>query len=314
MFDSLRALFVFLQVAETLSFSRAAERLGVTKSAVSKQVAQLEAELSVQLIVRTTRKLVLTDAGERVYAASTRIAGDLEMVKEVAKQSSAEIEGLIRVTAPTALGRNYLLPVAAEFMRMHPRVTIDLVFSDAYVDLVAERVDMALRVGASTETSLMRRRMARVEYFLVAAPSYLEARGVPRSPQELAEHDWLAHTPSGTGQRVTIHSGTRKATVHLRGRFSSNDGPTNLKAARLGLGMLAVPDFEVAPYIQDGRLVRVLPAWSLDDATLHLVFPPRQHVLGRVRAFADFVAERFRDPPWRCASPRRTRRPSSAKR
>jgi DNA-binding transcriptional LysR family regulator len=258
----------------------------------------------VQLIVRTTRKLVLTEAGQRVYESAARIAGDVEAAKESATQDSTHVAGLLRVTAPGALGSNYLVPVIAEFMQRHPQVSFDLVMSDSYVDLVADRIDLALRVGSSAETSLISRRIARVEFLIAAAPSYLAAHGTPRTPPDLAKHTWIMHTPSSAGLRVTVRKGTRRATVDLHGKLSCNDGPTNLEAARRGLGMLAVPDFEAARYVHDGSLARVLPAWKVDDASLHLVFPPRRHVLARVRAFADFVAERFRDPPWRCSTAR----------
>jgi DNA-binding transcriptional LysR family regulator len=304
MLSSLRGLYVFAHVAETLSFSRAAERLGITKSAVSKHVALLEAELSVQLIVRTTRKLVLTEVGERVYESCARIAGDVEAAQEAAVGQRSTVAGPLRVTAPTALGRNYLVPLVSEFMTKYPEVSFELVLSDAFVDLVVDRIDIALRVGGSPAQSLITRRVSRVEFLIVAAPTYLQQHKAPRTPPDLAQHPWIGHTPSGAGTRITVRKGQRKATVDLHGRFSCNDGPTNLEAARQGLGMLAVPDFEVANDVRSGALVRVLPAWKVDDAVLHLVFPPRRHVLGRVRAFADFIAERFRDPPWRCTSQR----------
>jgi DNA-binding transcriptional LysR family regulator len=300
MLESLRGYYVFAHVAETQSFSRAAERLDITKSAVSKQVAQLEKDLGVQLIVRTTRKLALTEAGERVYASCARIAGDVEAAREAAHAESTLVAGSLRVTAPAALGRNYLMPVAMEFMAEHPRVSVELVLGDAFVDLIAERIDVALRVGGRSEQSFVNRRIARIEYFLVAAPKYLQQHGTPRIPADLMQHEWVMHSPSEA--RITLRKGTRSATVRVHGRLSSNDGPANLVAARAGHGILGVPDFEAAQDVHQGSLVRLLPGWRIDDAALHLVFPPRKHVLGRVRAFADFVAERFKDPPWRCGS------------
>lgn len=302
MLDSLRALYVFAHVAETLSFSRAAERLGITKSAVSKHVAQLEQELSVQLVVRTTRKLVLTEVGERVYEASARMAGDVEAAREAATAQSSTVSGTLRITAPAALGRSYLVPIVAEFMAQHPAVSVELVLGDSFVDLVAERIDVALRVGMGgrSEQSLVSRRVAKVEILLVGAPGYLEQHGHPRTPADLASHAIIGHTPSGAAPRITLHRGQRSATVTLHGRFSCNDGPANVTAARDGLGLVVAPDFEIGADVRAGTLVRVLPGWHVRDAALHLVFPPRKHVLGRVRAFSDFVAERFREPPWSC--------------
>jgi DNA-binding transcriptional LysR family regulator len=291
-------------LAETTSFSRAAERLTITRSAVSKHVAQLEAELGVQLVVRTTGKVVRTEAGERVYEASARLAGDVEAVREAAMAQSSRISGSLRVTAPAALGRDYLVPVIAEFMALHPSVHVDLVPGDAYVDLVTERIDMALRVGGRAEQSLVSRKISSAEALLVAAPNYLARCGPPRTPADLASHQWVLHTPGVTPRRITLRRGNRSATVQPHGSFACNDGPANVAAARAGLGVLVAPDFELAGAVRDGTLVRVLPGWRVDTFALHLVFPPRRHVLGRVRAFADLVAARFAEPPWRCSGPR----------
>jgi DNA-binding transcriptional LysR family regulator len=301
MLESLRSLYVFAHVAETLSFSRAAEHLDITKSAVSKHVAQLEAELGVQLIVRTTRKLVLTDVGERVYAASARIPHDIEAAREAAHAQSSAVSGKLRVTAPTALGRHYLMPLIVDFMALHPEVSIDLLLGDAFVDLVEQRIDIALRATRTPEAqqSLVSRRVATIEVVLVGAPEYLKRFGVPRTPADLEKHTWLMHLPE-SALNLTLRKGKKSVTVHAKSRLSCNDGHANLVAASKGFGILPMPDFEVAPDVHRGALVRLLPDWTIDDAALHLVFPPRRHVLTRVRAFADFVADRFRDPPWRC--------------
>jgi len=299
MLDGLRGLFVFAHVAETRSFSRAAQRLGVTTSAVSKQISQLEAELAVQLIVRTTRQLVLTEAGQRVYAACARIAGDVDAAREAARSEGAGISGKLRVTAPATLGSTYVVPAVTEFMAMHPDVTFDLLFDDAYVDLVAERVDVALRVGGLSDQSLISRRVADVEQFIAAAPSYLTRYGEPRSPAELSGHEWIVHGHTVTSGKITLRKGHRAVVVNTSGRLASNNGPTILAAALNGQGLVMVPDFEVAALLHAGSLVRVLSSWQAEPRALHLVFPPRRHVLGRVRAFAAFLNEKFRDPPWR---------------
>lgn len=299
MLDSLRSLYVFAQVAETTSFSRAADRLGMTRSAVSKHVAQLEAELGVQLMVRTTRRVVLTEVGERVQASCLRLVEQVEAAHEAALGEGAALSGPLRITAPTALGRSHLVPLVVEFMRLHPAISVELVLGDSFVDLVEERIDVALRVGGRTEQSFVSRRVASVAFFLVASPEYVARHGMPRSPAALAEHAFILHTPSGARPRLTLAKGRRRETVRVDGRFACDDGPANLRAAKAGLGLILVPDFEVASDLEQGDLVRVLPSWKFDDAALHLVFPPRTHVLGRVRAFADFVVERFRVPPWR---------------
>jgi len=299
MLDSLRSYVVFANVAQTGSFSRAAEQLGITKSAVSKHVAQLEAELAVQLIVRTTRRLSLTDAGARVFELCARVVSDIEAARDAALDARSSLAGNLRVTAPSALGRNYLMPVVADFLALHPEVAIELVIHDAFVDLLEQRIDMALRVGDIGDQSLVNRRVARVEFFLVAAPSYLQKHAAPRTPADLARHEWIIHQPVRS-PHITLHKGKAAVSVKTSGRLVCNDGPSNLAAAVAGHGIMGVPDFEVAHEMHSGALVRVLPAWRIEDSALSLTFPPRRHVLTRVRAFADFVVERFKDRPWRC--------------
>jgi DNA-binding transcriptional LysR family regulator len=297
MLDSLRGYVVFAHVAQTQSFSRAAEKLGITKSAVSKHVAQLEADLGVQLILRTTRRLSLTDAGARVFELCSRVASDIDAAREAALDARSSIAGTLRITAPNALGRNYLMPVIAEFLALHPEISIEAVLGDAYVDLLGERIDMALRVGDPGDQSLVSRRIARVEFFLVASPRYLEKRGTPRAPADLAQHEWIVHKPTRENF-ITLHKGKSSVRVPVRGRLTCNDGPSNLAAAAAGYGIIGLPDFEAAPGLQNQDLVRVLPAWRIEDSALHLTFPPRRHVLTRVRVFAEFVAERFKSRPW----------------
>jgi len=300
--DTLRGYYVFAHVAELRSFSRAAERLDITRSAVSKHVMQLEAQLGVQLIVRTTRKLALTDAGERVYVSCARIAEDVEAAREAAHGQGQLVAGKLRVTAPAALGSHHLIPVVGEFMKLHPTLELDLIFDDAYVDLLDERIDIALRVGGREEQSFVSRRIATVELWIVASPAYLARVGAPRSAHDLTKHEWLVHAPGAQAartQKVTLRKGKTVLSVPTVGRLSCNGGPSNLAAALAGLGLLLVPDFEVAHELRARRLVRILPAWRTEQRALHMVFPPRRHVLGRVRAFADFLIERFRVPPWR---------------
>lgn len=270
-------------------------------------MAQLEEQLGVQLIVRSTRKLVLTEAGERVYLSSAQMAGEAQAAQEAAHQHSSKVAGTLRVTAPAALARIYLMPLIRDFMALHTDIAIELVVGDAFVDLVAERVDVALRIGGRSDASLVSRRVSPVELLLVASPEYLAKHGAPKTPSDLTKHEWLVHAPTvNSVTRLKLTNGKRTETVEGRGRVYCNDGPTNIAGALAGLGILAVPDFEVAHEVHGGSLVRILPAWRMQDVALHLVFPPRKHVLARVRAFADFIVERFTDPPWSCAQIKRT--------
>jgi DNA-binding transcriptional LysR family regulator len=269
----------------------------ITRSAVSKHVQQLEAQLGVQLIVRTTRKLALTDAGERVHAAAARLAEDLDAARDAAHDRKGSVAGKLRITAPNGLAA-YLLPIVGKFVERHPEVSFELVFDDAYVDLIDARIDLALRVGGRSEQSFVSRRLAPIEFVIVAAPLYLARRPPPKAARDLARHEWLLHGVAARGTPVTLRNGKSTFELHQQGSVSCNSGPSNRAAAVAGLGLMFAPNFEVAAELKAGTLVRLLENWRSEQSSLHLVFPPRRHVLRRVRAFADFIAEQLRDPPW----------------
>jgi DNA-binding transcriptional LysR family regulator len=306
--DDLRGLVVFAEVVDAKSFARAAAHLGMTRSAVSKHVAQLEGQLGVQLLSRTTRKLSLTEVGERVYSASKSLRESAEQAREAAQTHQGSVEGTLRVTAPVGLARTYLVPLARELMAAHPRLEISLILSDSYVDLVEERIDVALRVGHAFDSTLVARRIAPVGLSFVASPAYVAAHGAPTRPSDLASdgpaaehasgHEWMQHLPSPDGGRVTLSKGSRSVQVRAGGRLACNDGPTLVEAAVLGLGVFYGPEFEIAHEVRAGRLVRVLSAWKAPAMTLHAVSPPRRHVSSKVRAFVDYVSERWSAPPW----------------
>jgi DNA-binding transcriptional LysR family regulator len=298
MIRDVRGLIVFSEVVEAGNFTAAARKLAVTKSAVSKHVAALEAELGVQLLVRTTRKLALTEAGERVYAACARIAHDVEAAEDAARTQKEQIAGHLRVTASAGLGRTYLVPLVAEFLAAHPKVTIELLLSDGFVDLVRERVDVALRIGSSPQSSLVARSVTSVRTLLCASGHYLQQRGTPRQPAELMRHDFVLHG-SMAKVRLTLQRAGRAYKVEVSGRLSCDDGPAAIAAAVSGFGIVVVPEFEVAEEVRDGRLQIVLPAYAAREMTLRVVFPPRRHTPLRTRAFVDFATERLRTAPWR---------------
>ncbi len=298
MLDELRGLLVFAHVVDGRSFSSAAKRLGISKSAVSKQVQQLEERLGVQLLVRTTRQLALTEVGERVYAASVGIRDSAAVAQEAASSHAGTITGTLRITAPAMLGRTHVVPVVTEFMELHPGVAAHLALTDAFVDLVAERMDVALRVGRVADAGLVTRRLAKVPVLICAAPRYLERHGTPRTPAELSKLEWLHHLPSTDPNRVTLRKGRREVTVPVRGRLSSNDGAAGVRAVVAGFGVMAGPAFELSDEMRSGQLVRLLPDWNLDDLVVQAVFPARRHVSAKVRAFVDFIASRWAAAPW----------------
>jgi DNA-binding transcriptional LysR family regulator len=273
----------------------------MTRSAVSKHVARLESQLGAQLLTRTTRKLLLTDAGERVRPLARQIAENVELSREAARCGSAAMVGQLRIAASAQLGRAYLTELVTRFLTQHPNLNIELVLGDAFIDLVGERIDVALRVGRFTDSSLRARQVAKVEALLCAAPAYLKQRGAPRQPSELAQHEWIGHLPNTLNNRITFQRAGRSVTVRVAGRFVCNDGAAGVEACVGGFGVLLVPSFEVAEHIRAGRLVRLLPGWSLGSFALHAVYPPTRHMPSRMRAFLDYVVSEWRSPPWRIA-------------
>jgi DNA-binding transcriptional LysR family regulator len=299
--DDLRGLVVFAEVVESRGFGRAAERLGMTRSAVSKHVAQLESQLGVQLLVRTTRKLALTEVGERVYAASTSLRESAEVAREAARTHQGVVEGTLRITAPSGLGRRYLVPLARELLALHPRLELSLILSDRYIDLLEQRIDVALRVGRAVDSSLVARRIAPVTILLCAAPRYLAERGAPERPSDLLRHQCLLHLPSPEPGRLTLQRGKRVEQLKVGGRLACDDGAASVEAAVQGLGIVSAPEFEISEEVASGRLVPVLVGWTTQPLTVQAVTPPRRHVSSKVRTFIDFVRQRWRKPPWHIA-------------
>lgn len=299
MLNELRGLVVFSELSESMSFTRAAERLGMTRSAVSKHIARLEKQLGAQLLTRTTRKLSLTEAGERVRPLAMQMARSVELSREAAQSHAGGMVGHLRIAAPAELGRSYLTELLTRFLAEHPALSAELVLGDAFVDLIAERIDVALRVGRFTDSTLVSRRIANVEAVVCAAPSYLEQHGAPKSPAQLRDMSWIMHVPNSQRHRATFHKGSRSITLQMQGRLYCNDGGAAVEACVKGFGALIVPAFEAAPHIHAGRLVRLVPGWSLGTFVLHAVYPPTRFVPGKLRAFLDCVAHAWRAPPWR---------------
>jgi DNA-binding transcriptional LysR family regulator len=299
MHRSLRGLLAFTQVVDSKSFSGAASALGITKSAVSKLVGGLEAELGVQLLVRTTRKLSLTEVGERVYAAASRLNEDVEAAQQAAASHKAGIVGQLRITAPSVLGRDYLLPLVSEFLSTNSSAQIELNLADRYLDLVEARIDVAFRVGQGLQDStLVARRVADVALIVVGSPRYLARYGTPRSPQDLERHTFALHRPRVENDRLAFHKGRASVVVELKGRFACNDGAATAAYAAAGHGLVIAPAYEFGDRLAKRKLVRVLEDWSPGVMTVSAVFPPHRHTSTKVRAFVDFVTTRWKRPPW----------------
>lgn len=290
----LNGFVVFARVAELGSFTAAADTLGLSKSMVSRQVSQLEDELGVRLLNRTTRRISLTEAGAVVLERAQRIVAEAEDAAEDASCIEAAVRGTLRINAPMTFGIRQLGPVLPEFLARYPELTVALDLNDRRIDLIEEGFDVSVRISALTDSSLIARQLAPVQRYVVGAPSWLEKRGWPKRPADLASHDFLLYTLLARSNHLEMKNvkGEREE-VELRARMYCNNADAMLETLAAGLGLALVPDFICSTHLKDGKLVRVLPGWRVKPLTLHVIYPHSRHVTAKVRAFVDFMVEKF---------------------
>lgn len=289
----------FVRVVETGSFARAAERMSLSKPALSRRVARLEDHLGARLLTRTARGAHPTDIGQAYYARAANILAELDAAEEVVADAVTQVAGPIRLTAPITFGARYLGSALAEFARLHPRVELDVSLEDRTVDLVGGGYDLAVRIGKLKDSALIARRLAPIRGVVVASPDYLEARGRPKRPADLAEHDLLFYANVVAGEQWRFRVGDRWEVVRGQSRFRADNGDLLRKAAAAGLGIVIMPSFIASDSIQSGELEVILRDFPLEEIGLYAVMPPGRAATARVRALVDFLAERFGpEPDW----------------
>jgi DNA-binding transcriptional LysR family regulator len=294
----LNEIVVFARVVETRSFTAAAQQLGLPKSTVSRKVAQLEERLGVRLLQRTTRKLNLTEVGQAYYERCARIVQDIAAAEQVVTDMQTAPRGLLRLTAPVDLGSTYLGALVAEFLLAYPEIQIELDLADRVIDLIEEGVDLGIRFGPLTESTLIARKLGVMQMRLYASPAYLARRGTPTAPAQLGDHDTLLFAPSARVIPWSLHGPDGLVEVPQHGRLISN-GILGLRdAARAGAGITLLPEFVIGDDLATGRLAVVLPAWSMTRSELFAVYPSTRNLSPKVRAFLEFVIARMSPPPW----------------
>ena len=299
--DRFQSLLAFAKVVETGSFARAADRLDLSVSAVSRQVADLEAHLGVRLLNRTTRRLSLTESGQAFYERCVQLLADLEEAEESVTASAALPRGTLRLTASISFGIGYLAPALAEFGARHPQLRFDVELSDRAVDLVDEGIDLAIRIGDIGSQAVIARRIGVAQLICCAAPSYLARRSQPRTPDDLREHACLTYAYASGGNLwpfADAQGGVRK--IEVGGGAHANNGAMLAALAVAGAGITQAPDFIVAPDVRAGRLVALLADYASPAIPINAVYPSRRHLSAKVRAFVDYLVARFADnPEWR---------------
>jgi DNA-binding transcriptional LysR family regulator len=297
--DKLGDMAAFVRVVEARTFTQAAERLGWSKSVVSRRIAELEERLDVRLLNRSTRRLSLTEAGQAFYERCARILADVDETEQAVSSLHAAPRGLLRVNAPMTFGMLHLAPAISAFLERYPEMEIDLALNDRFVDLIDEGFDLALRIGDLPDSSLVARKLAPCRRVICAGPDYLSRRGEPRDPAALAGYDALLYSNLANAEtwRLTDRAG-REHTVRVKSRLRVNNGDVLREAAAAGLGLALLPTFIVADAIADGRLKPVLCDYRPPPTAVHAVYPHNRHLSTKVRAFVDFLAERFGPPPY----------------
>ncbi|RPE77305.1 LysR family transcriptional regulator [Vulcaniibacterium tengchongense] len=298
--DRIGDIALFLRVLDLGSISAAARSLDLSVAVASQRLKRLERELGVRLLHRTTRRLHATPEGAALAEQGRPLVEDLEALASGLRQAGTEVAGTLRVTASASFGRQYISPLLPEFLARHPRVTLSLDLNDQLLDLVSAGVDLAVRIGALDDSSLVARKLAVNRRVICAAPDYLRRRGVPRTPQELAEHDCILLVGRQGRQDVWRLGDGRggEIAVRVRGRFESNYGEALRDAAVAGLGIALHSTWHACDDLRSGRLMQLLPEYPIADTGIYAVMPQRRLVPPRVRAFVDFLAERFASPPW----------------
>jgi DNA-binding transcriptional LysR family regulator len=296
--DRLEAMRVFSQVVESGGFSAAADKLGLSTTAASRHVAELEAHLQTRLLNRTTRRVSLTESGRAFYERAVQLLADLEEAEQEASRSAIVPRGTIKLTTSVNFGVRHVAPVIAAFLASHPGVRFDVSLSDRLVDLVEEGFDLAVRIGVPGSENLVARKLGETRLVPCASPAYLAAHGVPRVPADLAGHNCFTYEYISPRHVWRFHDADGKEhAVRVGGRLHSNNGELLAEAAAQGAGIVFEPAFIVGPDVRAGRLLPLLQEFTASPMPIYAVYPSRKHLSAKVRLFVEFLVERFAQAP-----------------
>ncbi|WP_413196624.1 LysR family transcriptional regulator [Pararobbsia alpina] len=296
-------MLAFAAVVDAGSFVGAADTLNTSKAAVSRHVNDLEQRLGVRLLNRTTRKLSLTDDGQNFLPQCKDILSSIEQAETQLSSQSAEASGMLRVSAPVTFGVLHLASLWGAFLDAHPKVTLDVSLSDRTVDLVEEGFDVAIRISTSPHPTLIDRKLATTQTVVCASPAYLERRGVPQRPDDLAGHDIISYSYWSSRDEWSFEGPRGPVSVRTRSRMYANNGDTCLAAALDHQGIILQPDFLVAEPLRRGELVALLPDYRAPEIGIHAVYASRKQLPLKVRRLIDFLVESFRRPAWSLLPP-----------
>jgi DNA-binding transcriptional LysR family regulator len=293
--DQLSAMATFVCAVETGSFSAAARSLPSSLTSVSRQISALEQHFGTRLLLRTTRQLALTDDGRMLYERAKSILGEVREIEAALSRDRHQPSGRIRVSCPSLMGRLVIAPLLAEFLHRYPLLSVDLLLVDRAVDMVEEDIHLAIRVGRLRDSQLVARKLADLRMIVCAPPTYLERRGVPQAPRDLAGHDCLIFSNApGSAEWRFAESMKADRKIRISGRLWMNSLDALATAAKEGAGIVRVPSWQVEADIRAGSLRRILADYEPPPTPLHLMFQPSRLASPKTRAFVDYLIERWR--------------------
>jgi DNA-binding transcriptional LysR family regulator len=293
MLSDIAELRTFVRIAKTGSLSAAGREMGLALSVVSKRLATLEQRVETQLITRSTRRLSLTEEGQLLFDRAQRILAEVDEAETVLGHGRLEPQGVLRISAPNALGRAHVSPVCRDLIQAYPKISVDLVFTDRLVELIDERMDLVIRIGLPRDSDLIMRKLIDNHRVISAAPDYLQRRGMPSKPEDLPQHECLLYNRSTQADWRLVNGAGEVREVRVSSRLQCESGELAHDWALAGGGLVMKSWIDVAADLASGKLVRVLPGWQSDPAPICALFPKNRQMPTRVRLFLEAMSERL---------------------
>jgi DNA-binding transcriptional LysR family regulator len=291
--DKFQEITTFTAVVDAGSFVKAADRLGMSKAAVSRHLVDLETRLGIRLLHRTTRKLSLTEEGELFYGRCKEILETLESAENEITSHTEDVSGQIRINAPFSFGIRKLAPLWGIFHQKYPKVTLDVVLSDRLVDVVDEGYDIAIRIAALTNSTMVSKKLTTTRIILCASPTYLKEHGTPKKPADLMNHQVINYSYWAGKEEWSFDGPNGKESVHIKPFMQTNNGDTCLSVALANQGIVLQPSFIVGDAIRVGDLIEIMPKYKSIELGIYAIFPTRKHIAPKVRILIDFLVNYF---------------------
>ncbi len=292
---------IFVCVVQSGSFTAAADQLQTSKSVISKNISRLENQLGVKLLIRSTRRLQLTEIGQVFYNKSVKGLETLQTAEEEVSILQGSPRGVLRINAPHSFGIMHIAPNLTALKALHPELSINLNMDDKKVDMIKDDFDLTIRITQQLDGNLIAKKMAPCKHVIVSAPEYIQKNGFPKSPEALIHHNIITYQYQQSPNEWALKSAKGSKTISIESQTQMNNSLAIREAVLSGLGIARMPTFVVGKDIKDGRLIRLLPEYELLELSIYIMYPDRQFLAPKVRAFIDFFSTLYQvSPPWDC--------------